>query len=114
VEAHRLFSATHEVAVSHFEVRINQVKRTTMEESAELEVQGAEARLENGIRSLREFQKIFGEINDDGVFIFRAGIDAALLASLERELRGHHIEIDEAWRAVKHAQHVLAESRVSK
>ena len=87
------------------------MKPTTLEESAQLEVQGAEARLENGIRSLREFQKIFGEINDDGVFTFRAGIDAALLASLERELRGHHIEIDEAWRAVKHAQAVFAETK---
>jgi hypothetical protein len=87
------------------------MKTTTLEESAQLEVQGAEHRLECAVRGLRDFQRVFGEIDDEGVFTFRPGIEVALLPSLERELRGHHVEVDEAWRALKHAQAVLAETK---
>jgi hypothetical protein len=84
------------------------VKTTTNQECVRFEMLGAEARLESAVRALRDFQRVFGEVTDDGVFIFRAGIEADLLYSLERELRQLHVEVDEGARAVAHARGQIA------
>jgi hypothetical protein len=73
-------------------------------DTAKLEVEGAEARLEHAIRALSHFQKLFGHVDDAGKFTFRVGIDSALLASLERELHELHVELDDAPRNLNHTR----------
>jgi hypothetical protein len=84
------------------------MKTDSLHESARLELAGSEHRLEAALRSLRNFQREHGELDDVG-FAFRAGIDRALLPSLQRELQAHEVELDEAMRAVRHAKALLAE-----
>jgi hypothetical protein len=76
----------------------------TREEITRFELIGAEHRLERAVRALRDFQRVFGHVSDEGVFKFRAGIEAELLESLQRELRQLHVEVDEAARAVAQAR----------
>jgi hypothetical protein len=83
----------------------------TSMETARLEIEGAEQRLEHAVRALTHFQRIFGAVDDAGKFTFRVGIDAELLASLERELRELHVEVDDAARNLAHTRGLISEQR---
>ena len=83
-------------------------QRHDLDEISQMELAGAERRLECAHRNLRDFQRIHGTLDDAG-FVFRPGVDENLLRSLERELMQLRVEVDEAARAVAHARRQLAE-----
>jgi hypothetical protein len=90
------------------------LRNTTQDESAKLELLGAETRLERGLRSLCEFQRLHGTFDADDKFSFLPGNDADLLESLRRELMGLQIELDDAARGVAHARAQVAQTLPAK
>jgi capsule polysaccharide export protein KpsE/RkpR len=89
------------------------MRTANLDESSQLELTGAEHRLENAIRALRNFQNEHGILDDRG-FVFQGNLSPELRSAFERELYALHIELDEAFRALKHAQAVASEDHPAK
>jgi hypothetical protein len=75
----------------------------SLTEAAQLEADGARRRLERAIAAHQNFLSAYGTVLDGG-FVYRADLSPEVRASLDKERDAIQVELDCAWRQLRHCE----------